>query len=157
MNKFSWQKLCFPLFGAQCAPLGLGKTKITCSFLSLCSAHGWRCILTEKSKARYLEGHWRRLGQMWTHTLCAGPGSRCSGPKGNLEIQAWASGSARLGRKPGTPFSCAGYSAVPLWKAGMDNWHVLPICSLVWPLRIQDEAEKGEKAKGKSSVSLVHT
>lgn len=93
MNKFSWQKLCCPLFGAQCTPLGMGKTKIICSFLSLYSAYGWRHIFTgRKSKARYLEGLWWRLDQMWTNTQCARPRSRCTGSNGNSGIQTWASG-----------------------------------------------------------------
>ena len=145
MNKFSWQKLCFPLFGAQCAPLGMDKTKITCSFLSLCSAYGWRCVFTEKRKARYLKGHGRRLDEMWTNTLCAR--SRCSGPNGNSEIQTWASGNARLGRKPGTPFPCAGNSAAPLWKAGMTYWYVLPIAAWCDPCTSRMKQKRGRRQR----------
>lgn len=148
MNKFSWQKLCFLLFGAQCTPLSMDKTKITCSFLSRWSGYRWRHVFTgKKCKARYLQGHWRRLDQKWTNTPCAGSRSRCSVPNGSSEIQTWVPGNARLGRKSGRAFPCAGNSAVPLWKAGMVYWHVLPIAAWCDPYTSRMKQKRGRRQR----------
>lgn len=144
MNKFSWQKLCFPLFGAQCAPLGMGKPKITCSFLSLCSAYRWRHIFTERNKARYLKGHCRRLNQMWTNTVYWSQ-KQIQWPKWEFRNTVMSIWKCPIGKKiwrgnsgyskpsaPGFPpnfFCSSGNSAVCLWKAGMVNGHVLPIAA----------------------------
>lgn len=156
MNKFSWQKLCFPLFGAQCAPLGMGKPKITCSFLSFCSAYRWRHIFTERNKTRYLKGHCGRLNQMCTNTVFWTQ-KQIQWVKWkfrNIDISIrkcpvgkniWRDN--RRYRKGFLPnFFCSSRtSAFCLWKAGIVNGHVLPIAARCDPQRSRLKEKSGEK------------
>lgn len=143
MNKFSWQTLCFPLFGAQCAPLGMGKPKITCSFLSLCSAYRWRYIFSERNKARYLKRHCWTPNQMWTNTMCWTQ-KQIQWPKWEFRSSDQSIWKCPVGkntwrgnsgyRKPGAPgflpnFIYSSGNNVCLWKARMVNGHVLPIAA----------------------------